>query len=327
MPKLAFIFRTDVHVTDKSPASWKGDYPAEVFESLRQIGMMAEQHQVTAVLDGGDYFHIKAASRNSHAIVYQSASVQNAYPCATWCVEGNHDISYNNLTTIEKQPLGVLYETGVFRHLREEVFEDGDLRVRIVGVPYSLNRSLAELREIKKKPGDTYLIAIIHALAGFNPPNSVEDFFGEPVFRYKDLVYPDGPDLFCFGHWHKDQGIESIDDRTFVNVGAVSRGALIRENLERTPKVALIEATLEGIRATPLPLDVLPANEVFDVERKERQDEQAQTINQFVQKLWDDVLVDSEASIDDTIMGMEFAKDVRDMALSYLENARLKKVS
>jgi DNA repair exonuclease SbcCD nuclease subunit len=325
MSRVAFLFRTDVHVSDKSPVSWKGDYPAEIWSNLRQVGDLARKHEVQAVLDGGDYFHIKAASRNPHAIVVQSAEIQNTYHCPTWCVEGNHDISYNNLGTIEKQPLGVLYATGTFHHLREQVFEDGSLRVRVVGVPYSPTRTLAELRTIKKKPGDSFLIAIVHALAGHNPPASVEDFFGEPVFKYTDLVYPDGPDLFCFGHWHKDQGIVPLDGCTFMNLGAVSRGALIRENLERAPKIGLIEVTPEGIVTTPIALDVLPASEVFDLERKERQDEQVRNIDHFVQRLQEDVMADPEATIEDALANLTFAKEVREAALTYLEQARLKR--
>jgi DNA repair exonuclease SbcCD nuclease subunit len=326
MPRLAFIYRTDVHVSDKSPASWKGDYPAEIWANLRQIGEFAKKYGATAVLDGGDYFHVKAASRNSHSLVFQSAEVQKGYPCDTYCVEGNHDVQYNNLETIEKQPLGVLYAAGVFQHLREQVFEDGDLRVRVVGVPYSPTRTLNELRLLRKKPGDTFLIAVVHALASENPPPAVEDFFGEPVFRYSDLVFPNGPDLYCFGHWHRDQGIVTLDGRTFMNQGAVSRGALIKENLERKPKVGLIEITPDGISTKALLLDVLPAAEVFDVERKERQDEQTRHIDQFVQKIQTDLLIDPEASIESTLSSMTFAGEIRELALHYLENARLKKV-
>ena len=73
MSRLAFIFRTDTHVADKSPSSWKGDYPAEIWSNIEQIGKLASEHQVKAVLDGGDYFHVKAPSRNSHASVIKTA--------------------------------------------------------------------------------------------------------------------------------------------------------------------------------------------------------------------------------------------------------------
>lgn len=322
MPRLAFLFRTDTHVSDRSPASWKADYPSEVWSNLEQVGQLALKHGCTAVLDGGDFFHVKAASKNPHALVAKAAAVHRAYSCPTFCVEGNHDISYNNLETLDRQPLGVLYAAGVFQHLREEVFSDGKLRTRVVGVPYSPTRTLADLRAIQKKPGDTFLIAVVHALAGKNPPPQVEDFFNEPVFRYEDLVTPDGPDVWMFGHWHRDQGIEVVGGKHFVNQGALSRGALIRENLERTPKVASIEMTNSKLIVTPIPLDVLPASEVFDLERKEQQEAERKDLDQFVMRLVTDSDVNPSETVQTNIKGLaNFAQKVQDKALYYYELA------
>ncbi len=322
MPRLAFIYRTDVHASDKSPGSWRGDYPAEIWSNLEQIGQLAIQHEANAILDGGDFIHVKAATKTSHALIRKTATIHRAIPCPTYCIEGNHDLSYNDLASIERQPLGVLYASGVFRHLREQVFRDGSLQVRIVGVPYSPTRTLADLRSIQKKPGDTHLVAVVHALAGKNPPASVEDFFGEPVFRYEDLITPDGPDVWMFGHWHRDQGIEIIQGKQFVNQGAVSRGSLIRENLERTPKVALVEATLDSIKVTPQPLIVLPSSEVFDIERKNQEEEERKDLNQFISRLVLNADVNPEESVATNIRAIgSFADKVRDTALFYYEAA------
>lgn len=322
MPRLAFLYRTDVHVSDKSPASWKGDYPSEVWASLEQVGMLTKRHDIRAVLDGGDYFHVKAASRNPHALVRKTAEIHRKYGCPVYCVEGNHDLAYNNLDSIPKQPLGVLYAAGIFETLREVVFEDGPLRVRVVGVPYSPFRTLEELRGIQKKPGDDFLVAVVHQLAGENPSPTVEDFFGEPVFRYEDLVTPDGPDCWNFGHWHRDQGIVQVQGKTFVNQGALSRGALVRENLERTPKATLLEFTPSGLVTLSCPMDVSPPDQVFDLERKERQDREGKEIESFVATLQASVDYDPALSIEANLQSMSFARDVRDLALSYLERAR-----
>lgn len=322
MSRLAFLFRTDTHVTDRSPASWKADYPAEIWSNLEQIGRHAIEHEVAAVLDGGDYFHIKAASRNPHALVTRTADIHRAYPCPVYCVEGNHDIAYNNLDSIARQPLGVLYATNVFEHLRQAVFNDGGIRVRVVGVPYSPFRSLEELRAIQKQAKDDYLVAVVHQLASDDPPSSVEDFFGEPVFRYSDLVTPDGPDAWCFGHWHRDQGIVRIDGKTFVNQGALSRGALIRENIERTPKATLLEFTPSGLATVSLPMVVAPAADVFDLERKDREEREGAEIDGFLATLAASADYDPTQSIENNLQSLDFAREVRDLALAYLERVR-----
>ncbi len=322
MPRVAFIYRTDTHVCDRSPSSWKADYPTEIWSNLEQIARFAKERDVAAVLDGGDYFHVKAASRNPHSLVIRSIAIHKAYPCPVLSVEGNHDISYNNLETIDRQPLGVLYEDGTFRHLREEVFEDGGMRVRVVGVPYNPERTLAELLSIQKKPGDDFLIAIVHQLAAAAPPAKVEDFFGEPVFRYQDLVTPDGPDVFCFGHWHKDQGVVELGGKKFVNQGAVSRGSLINENTRRTPKVSYLDITPTGIVVVELPLIVAPAEDVFDFDKKERAEKESESIDQFIVQLQNNVRIDLSASIESNVEQLNFAQDVRTTALEYLVRAR-----
>jgi DNA repair exonuclease SbcCD nuclease subunit len=321
MPKVSFIFRTDVHVADNSPASWKGDYPAEIWSSLEQIGKLAARYSCQAVLDGGDYFHVKAPTRNSHRLVARSAVVQAAYPCPTYCVEGNHDIKHNNLDTLHEQPLGVLYETGVFKHLRDDSFEVEGVRVRVVGVPYNMALTLDDLKSIRKKDGE-YLVAVVHALASENPPDHVQEFFGEPVFRYQDLVFKDGPDVWCFGHWHRDQGIVEIEGRKFVNQGSVSRGSLVRENITRIPKVALLEFSEDGFEVSSIPLKVAPASEVFDLERKERQDKETQTIETFVEHLQNDLEVNDDVSIEETIESLQFSQEVGRLAMEYLHRAR-----
>lgn len=328
MSRVSFIFRTDVHLTDRNPASWKADYPAEIWSCLEQVGELARKYKVDGVLDGGDYFHIKAATRNSHSIVAQSIDVHRAYPCPTYHVIGNHDIAYNNLDSAGKQPLGVLYSAGAFERLAPDdsgidgfLFEDGDVRVRVVGVPYSPKRTLDDLRALKKAPGEV-LIAIVHALAAENPPAHVEDFFGDPVFRYSDLVFEGGPDIWMFGHWHRDQGIVEIEGRKFINPGALSRGALVRENLERVPQVALIEVTASGVSAGTIPLRVAPAAEVFDLERKKRRDTESRVIETFIEHLQEGIEVDASGEVEDVIGQLDFAKDVRDLALDFLRRAR-----
>jgi exonuclease SbcD len=323
MPRLSFLFRTDVHQSDNSPSSWKADYTEEIWSSLEQVGTLARKHGVNAVLDGGDYFHVKAPTKNSHYLVQRTTVIHEGYPCPTLMATGNHDVRYNNMDTLERQPLGTLYASKVFQQLGERVFEDGNLRVRVVGVPYNPNLTLNELMGIQKKKGDTHLIAVVHALAGLKPPPSVEDFWNEPVFSYESLISRNGPDVFMFGHWHKDQGVEVVGGKHFINQGALSRGALVRENLERIPKVALVEFDGIEVRVETFKLEVAPAEDVFDLEKKAVQERERQDINQFIQRLVSEGEVDPDQTIEANIKALDFADDVRSEALRYLEMAEV----
>ena len=122
--------------------------------------------------------------------------------------------------------------------------------------------------------------------------------------------------------WHRDQGIVDIGGKKFVNQGAVSRGALIHENITRTPQVALLEFEPGEARVDTLKLDVAPPEEVFDFEKKERVESESRSIDKFVQRLQEDVMFDPEATIEGNVKKLDFAEEVRSLALNYLERAR-----
>lgn len=321
MARLVFLYRTDVHAADRNPDSWKADYPAEIWSNLEQVGDLARKYKATAVLDGGDFFHVKASTRNSHALVAKAAEIHANYSCPTFLNIGNHDVAYNNLDTLERQPLQVLFAAGVFTRMTDTTFEDADLKVRVVGFPYSHTRTLDDFKAVKRGAEDK-LIFVIHALASEDPSSEVEDLYGEPVFKYSDLICDDGPDVYCFGHWHKDQGVVQIDGRYFVNPGALSRGALTNENMTRVPQAVLIEVDDGEITVGTIPLRVPPAQEVFDVARKARREQEGTVITQFIQKLQKEAEATPEKGVEATIRGLGFAPEVRACALEYLERAR-----
>lgn len=320
---ITLIYRSDTHLMDHSPSSWKGDYPQEVWSNLRQVGKVARQYEARAVVDGGDFFNHKAPGRNPHSLITETVRIhRKEYPCPTFGVEGNHDLRYNRLDTIPEQPLGVLFESEVFQRLRDVTLEDSSTRVRVVGVPYSTDRTAEELRAIQKQPGDGFLVAVVHALAAQEPPDKVKDFFNEPVFRYDHLITKNGPDVWCFAHWHRDQGVVQIGGKFFVNQGALSRGALNNENIHRIPKISRLSFGT-SIEIAEIPLEVAPSEEVFDLERKERQEAEHESIDAFVSTLRADGNFDPAVSIEDNLRNLSFGSDVKQMALDYLDRARL----
>jgi hypothetical protein len=162
----------------------------------------------------------------------------------------------------------------------------------------------------------------LHAFAAENPAEGLSDLFRESVFRYSDLIWEGGPDVYCFGHWHKDQGISDIGGVKFVNVGAVSRGSLNQDNLDRTPKVALLEFTLSRVATTEIPLVVAPASEVFDLEKKSKVEAKARDLDTFIAHLVEkSSVVDPTKGFEDNIRNLAFSSHIKDRSLQYLERA------
>jgi DNA repair exonuclease SbcCD nuclease subunit len=168
-------------------------------------------------------------------------AVHRDYPCPVFGTVGNHDCVYGDYSYLPQQPLGVLFEAGTFQRLYDQYEATFTVQgsncllppttVRVVGVPYhGVKYNPTRLENIRKGDED-YLVVVAHLLAS---PTKSSMFESEDVLRYDTLDgYPD-VDLWCMGHWHKDQGIGHTPRGTpIVNVGSLTRVALSEDHIDR----------------------------------------------------------------------------------------------
>jgi len=294
-----------------------------VFSKLKEVGSIAKKEGCCAVFDGGDFFHDKLPSRVSHSLVNELTSVHSTYPCPVYANVGNHDTRISALNNLPDNPLETLFSSGVFRRMydsNEAVISKGGLTVRGVGIPYHGSRyDLEKFRTISKGDED-WLICSAHLLAS---KYGGQMFKGEDIIRYEDLLElaPD-VDVFCFGHWHKDQGITEIaDNKWVVNIGSLTRGALSQDNIDRSPGVAVMEFGAAGSRVSIefTPLSSSPSSEVFDVEKKARADARAMTMDSFIESLSSHSGSDSETSLASKVISFsDIPEEIRERTLEYL---------
>tara|TARA_Y100000310_G_scaffold344844_2_gene459944 strand:- start:295 stop:1260 length:966 start_codon:yes stop_codon:yes gene_type:complete len=320
---IRFVWRTDVHLSDRTPSSRKDNWTDTVFRKLDQVRNVAKKVGAAAILDGGDFFHIKSPGRNSHALVHRALDHHATYPCPVYCTPGNHDSVYGDYAFLPQQPLGVLFASGSFRRLYDEheaVFEQGGVKVRVVGIPYhGTSYDMDRFHSIEKGDED-YLVCVAHVLASTKGGTMFE---GEDIVKYKDLL-DTAPDVYFFGHWHKDQGVVSMGDKTFINIGSLTRGSLSQDEMERKPACAFISFTKDEeplIRVVRLKVE--DPHEVFDVEGRVRQEKQQVEMDAFVTRIRESLQEGSEAaSLSSLVTGMEdIPAQVRERALAYLEQA------
>lgn len=287
MSEIRFLTSSDEHVSDQPIGFRKDDYRSSIMEKLRWQGNMAAKFGATAILRGGDFFHVKRANNTSMATLIEAMSVHKSYPCPTYAIAGNHDIVYNDLTTLTRQPLGVLYESGMLKRLSEEIFESGSLSVRVVGVDYRPGMDADVLAKAVSQDNIkcTYTIAVVHALAELAPTQTMQSFFNENIIDYRDLVFPGCPNIYVFGHYHKDQSVQEHLGVHFINLGSVSRGSLTLENLDRKPKIALIKLTGSGISIEESVIPHADASQVFDLGRKQSIEHNTASMASFLDKL------------------------------------------
>jgi len=322
MSEIRLITSSDEHLADLAPGFRKDDYRAAILGKMEWQGNMARRFEANAFLRGGDFFHVKAANKTTMRTMAMAARIHRKYPCPVFAMPGNHDMSNNDPDTVQQQPLGVMLESGVFNLLRDQTFESGSMKVRVVGVEYTTDLDVDGLHDLVRKKDETYTVAFVHALAAMAPEEKIQEFFHERIFDYRDLVFDGCPDAYVFGHYHKDQGIVDHLGVKFVNLGAVSRGALTFENLERKPKISLIKCNSQGISIEEHVVPHMDAAQVFDLDLKKRLDKERRSLNEFISQLRENAALASDDSMAARKKELQNQpEDLRKLALEYLESA------
>jgi len=319
------VWRTDVHLADRAPQSRLDDWAETVFGKLRQVENIARRVQADAVLDGGDFFHVKSPSRNTHHLVRRVIEAHESYPCPVYACVGNHDCVYGDYTKLPQQPLGVLFEAGVFRRLYDEheaVFEKGGVKVRVVGVPY--HGTSYDMERFKVVKGDEdYLVVVAHVLASEAGGSMFE---GEDIVGHGDLADLDA-DVFMFGHWHKDQGVTELvsskgETKFVVNVGSLTRGSISEDHIDRSPAAVVLTFDEDRVRYVRFDLDVEPSDEVFDIAGRVRQEARSVVIEDFVRRMESGLDGSVKVPLEDQVRGLPgVPQTVKEKALCYLEMA------
>jgi hypothetical protein len=232
-------------------------------------------------------------------------------------------MTHNDPSTLVRQPLGVMLKSGIFRPMQDQVFESGSMSVRVIGVEYTTDLDVDGLHELVKKRGThTYTIAFVHALAAMAPEEKIQSFFNERIFDYRDLIFKGCPDVLIFAHYHKYQSIVEHMGVKFVNLGAISRGALTFENLDRKPRISSIVCNSQGISIEEHIVPHVDAAQVFDLELKKRRDQEKRSMDEFITKLKYDTNLTTENDLEARKRALsKVPEEIRDFAMEILEAA------
>ena len=328
---ITLVWRTDIHLSDHTPRRRTDNWTDTVLGKIVSVGEIARNEGAVAVIDGGDFFDIKAPGRNSHTLIRRVIAAHKGYPCPVYANVGNHDCVYGDYSYLHQQPLGVLYEAGTFRRLYDEHeasfiipgptrSSPPSLKVRVVGIPYhGVKYDLDRLARIVRGDED-YLVVACHLLAS---PTASTMFDNEDVVRYDVLDnYPD-VDCWNFGHWHKDQGItQTPGGKTVVNIGSLTRGALSQDSLDRVPSVAVMRFDLDGFTVDKVAIPHRPASEVFDLLAKDKEEVQQTIMEEFVEHLALSVATSDKKPLCDIVRDTPGVPDsVRERTIAYIEKA------
>jgi len=321
-----YLIINDVHLTNENshPASCTSSYTDDLFDLLYQANELAADRKCSAIIQLGDFFHIKTPGRNSHALVQRA--IRWAADCyvPVWIVPGNHDLLNDRLESLhEGQPLGVMYSSG--RVFIADRYLSG--KPPVYGIPWQMywdaEPSVADqaVKEALKhfKPSDTPQLIVTHA--PFFPPGANPAYEHYSTEKFARLVNPDGKAnvQVVYGHIHDWHGQYVVNGVRFCNFGALSRGSLTESNLTRPVGVTIWDSITGSFEFVEL--KAKPASEVFRIKEIEEVKTTQLKLDEFLASVGQSrIEVTTVESVMDKIRVLKLGKDFERIVEELLTN-------
>ena len=263
---------TDTHLSDITPGRRTDDYPTTILEKIAYWADCCKRFRGVGI-HAGDFFHHKKpkAQGNSMSLTRRTIQAFRAFPYGcVWGIPGNHDLSFDRMDSLPRQPLGVVIASGAVRNLLVEptIFcnRDETVQVLVEGYPYCEEKELLPLvLNCAPRPlGVTHRVALLHA---YGHPDAENATFGSSGIPYDPIGYDalaeSDYDFICWGHDHSRKETVTVGNTTHINLGSVARAAFNTDEVDRPVVLTLMSFSKEGVRYKEIPIPVKPLEVIF----------------------------------------------------------------
>lgn len=280
---MKLLYFTDTHIRGNNPRNRKDSFIDTIEKKLIEITNLVNEYDVDFVLHGGDLFDRPDVSI---AIVNRFSKILSRIKVPLYLISGNHDVYGHNPDTINRTMLGLLDVLGLIKVIngKKVILEKEGIKVELSGQPYIYDIDKKEnidyylLKE--KSPNVDYSIHMIHGMLLERP------FIKGIPYTLVDDIKETAADITLSGHYHSGFKTIEIDGKYFINPGSMIRITNSLREIERKPRVILIDLN-ETINIQSIFLkSALPGEEVLDRKeienslfKNERMLEFKQTIN------------------------------------------------
>lgn len=280
---MKFIFFTDTHIKGTTPKNRNDNFYETLKRKFLEIKEICEELDIDYVLHGGDWFDRPDISPS---IVKEFALIIQSYKRPVFTIAGNHDIYGHNPETVGRTMLGLLEGVGILRLLNyndEVIVEKNGIKVQIMGKPYRFDIDDVELSGnyyiVQKRKDVDYLINMVHGMLLKKP------FFEGIPYTLVDNIAATEADITLAGHYHGGFGIVERNGKYFINPGSLVRITNAIGEINRIPKVVIIDLS-GGINIYERGLkSAAPGNEVLDRRQLEYAQDRNVKLHRFYQQL------------------------------------------
>lgn len=328
MQRTKLLVIGDVHICDKPPARREDGYKEAILDKLEECIEIAHEKDVTHVLFLGDIFHKKVANRTSHRLVQQVADILQRFGVPVLILVGNHDITDGTLSSLEKQPLGVLRFLPNVELLEDKpIAIDDDIDIYpLAGVsPFTIDDY--QVQGMNKRD----ILAVHQSIV---PDVLSENALLQDILHdAKEVAARTNINIILYGHQHRHDGIYTVnrDDGTkavFSNLGSICRLTIDDHDVYKVPAVLTLEFLPNAERTVNPEIikltRVIEAEKAYKLEEHMQEKDHSRHIDEILKKLKETEV--SSFSIDGVISEVEVRKDidkpVKDAALRLLEEVR-----
>jgi DNA repair exonuclease SbcCD nuclease subunit len=266
--RVNLVWSTDWHFSDVPPGRRKDDYRSALLDKLSFVrGLVEKLHG--AALCGGDVFHHKKpghAGNSLRLLIDLMQSLRRFPQGKVFGSVGNHDLSWDRMDTLPRQPLGLLIECQVYHDLNREpiVFTNSDETVRVSVETFPFAETDATLQNLlssgPRQPGVDHRVGIVHA---YGHEGNEGKMFETKTIGYNQLKGLDF-DVLLWGHDHSRHETVEVGGITHVNLGSMARAAFSYDELDRPVVATILSFGTDGVlRYKEVPIPVKPLEIAF----------------------------------------------------------------
>ncbi|MDR7869959.1 MAG: metallophosphoesterase family protein [Tissierellaceae bacterium] len=236
---MRLLFFTDSHIRGTSPKNRKDDYVQTLENKMLEIVDIVNDKNIDFVLHGGDLFDRPDVSIS---ITSRFSKILKKIQVPIYLISGNHDVYGHNPQTINRTMLGLLNELDILNLINEEekiILHKGSIKVQLTGQPYiyniddKINKKYYMLEDVDESVN--YAIHIVHGMLLDKP------FIKGVPFTLVDDIKDTKADITIAGHYHSGFNNITIEGKHFINPGSIVRISNSLREIERRPKVIIID--------------------------------------------------------------------------------------
>lgn len=304
---MRILYFTDTHIRGTNPKNRKDDFVKSLELKFEEIVHIVNSKDIDFVIHGGDLFDRPDISIS---VVSKFTNIIKKINKPIYIVSGNHDIFGHNPSTIDRTMLGLLKSLDFLNIVDSKssiILEKEGIRVQLTGLPYSYDIDTNKEGYIVKNiaPDIDYSIHIVHGML-LNRP-----FVKGIPYTLVDDIIETKADITLSGHYHAGFNTIEKDGKFFINPGSLVRVTNSLKEIERTPKVVLIDLgdkiSIEMLTLKSAKL----GEEVLDRSEIEKSSFRGERIIEFKQTI-DSAINFDKMDINDLLLEVTLAENLSD---------------